>query len=203
MGRTKAERLQLFDRHVAALIAESGSRATWSVTWHRQDGVSTAEPARESLRSWLMAVRLVDDPKSDVYLATIMDDIDALAEQDVTHQRIEILRQRRERANVSRLGVVRGPDGPMTPRQCFEDLAYTDHFHYDAQREARRSSMPPFLWEVVRFMGWDYAGELAEIATWVQAAGREDAATTRYFEPLRNEAEDRKSDGASRDVQRR
>jgi hypothetical protein len=136
-----------------------------------------------------MSVRLVDDPKSDVYLATIMHDIDTLAEQDVTHERIAILRQRRERANVSRLGVVRGPDGPMTPRQCFEDLAYTDHFHYDEEREARRSTMPAFLWEVVRFTGWDYAGELAEIATWVQAAGREDTATAGYFEPLQDEAD--------------
>jgi hypothetical protein len=137
-----------------------------------------------------MTVRLLDDPNSDVYLPRIMDDIDALADSPVTHQRIAILRQRRERANFPRLGEVHGPDGPMTARHCFEDLAYTDHFHYDAQREARRAAMPPFLWEMVRFIGWDYAGELAEIATWVQAAGREDVATGRYFAPL-PDSEDR------------
>ena len=71
----------------------------------------------------------------------------------------------RERANLSRLGVVNGAYGPMTPRQCFEDLAYTDHFHYDIERESRRAALPPFLWEMVQFIGWDYASELAEIAT--------------------------------------
>jgi hypothetical protein len=131
-----------------------------------------------------MSVRLLDDPKSDVYLQTIMDDIDSLAGHEVTHERISFLRERRGRADVSRLGAVRGPEGPMTPRQCFEDLAYTDHFHYDAAREARRGAMPRFIWEMVRFIGWDYAGELAEIATWVQAAGREDATTAEYFQPL-------------------
>jgi hypothetical protein len=135
-----------------------------------------------------MSVRLVDDPKSDVYLQTIMDDIDAMAGQAVTHERIAILRERRARADVSRLGTVRGPSGPMTPRQCFEDLAYTDHFHYDASRAERRSAMPPFVWEMVRFIGWDYAGELAEIATWVQAAGREDVGTAEYFDPMPDEA---------------
>ena len=188
MARTRAQRLRLFDRHVLDLIAESGSRGTWAVSWNEESGVATNEPGRESLRSWLMSVRLVDDPKSDVYLHTIMDDIDALAGQDVTHERIAILRERRERANFSRLGTVRGAEGPMTPRQCFEDLAYTDHFHYDAAREARRRDMPPFLWEMVRFIGWDYAGELAEIATWVQAAGREDVTTAEYFEPMTDEA---------------
>jgi hypothetical protein len=197
MTRSRADRLRLFDRHVAALIAESGSHATWSVSWLQEGGVSTTEPGRESLRSWLMSVRLVDDPNSDVYLNTIMDDIDTIAELDVTHERIRILRQRRERANLSRLGVVRGPDGPMTPRQCFEDLAYTDHFHYDIQREARRAALPPFVWEMVRFIGWDYAGELAEIATWVQAAGREDAATARYFGPLPGEADATEGQGVT------
>lgn len=184
MTRTSADRLRLFDKHVATLIGETGSHATWSVSWHQEVGVSTTEPGRESLRSWLMTVRLLDDPKSDVYLAKIMTDIDSLAESDVTHQRIAILRQRRERATVSRLGEVHGPDGTMTPRQCFDDLAYTDHFHYDVHREARRAAMPPFLWEMVRFIGWDYASELAEIATWVQAAGREDVATGQYFATL-------------------
>jgi len=136
-----------------------------------------------------MSVRLLDDLKSDVYLDRIMNDIDALAGLAVTHQRIAILRQRREQANVSRLGQVHGPDGPMTPRQCFDDLAYTDHFHYDLQREERRAAMPPFLWEMVRFIGWDYAGELAEIATWVQAAGREDTGTARYFALLPDETD--------------
>jgi hypothetical protein len=131
-----------------------------------------------------MSVRLFDDPKSDVYLRTIMDDIDALAGEEVTHERIRILRARRDRADVSRLGIVTGPDGPMAPRQCFEDLAYTDHFHYDAAREARRRAMPDFIWEMVRFIGWDYAGELADISTWVQAAGREDSTTAEYFERL-------------------
>lgn len=189
MTRTSEDRLRLFDKHVATLIGETGSHATWSVSWHQEGGVSTTEPGRESLRSWLMTVRLLDDPKADVYLQTIMADIDALAEFDVTHQRIAILRERRERANVSRLGEVHGPDGPMTPRQCFEDLAYTDHFHYDVQRESRRAAMPPFLWEMVRFIGWDYAGELAEIATWVQAAGREDVATGPCFAPLPDDEE--------------
>jgi len=188
MTRTRAERLRLFDRHVLDLIGESGSRGAWSVSWNDETGVSTDEPGRESLRSWLMSVRLVDDPKSDVYLPAIMDDIDTLAGQAVTHERIAILRERRDRADVSRLGTVRGPDGPMTPRQCFEDLAYTDHFHYDAAREARRRAMPPFVWEMVRFIGWDYAGELAEIATWVQAAGREDPSTAEYFEPMHDDA---------------
>ncbi len=181
MKRTEADRLRLFDRHVAALIAETGSHTSWSVSWHEQGGVSTTEPGRESLRSWLMSVRLLDDPKSDVHLDTIMNEIDSGAELDITRERIKILRQRRERANLSRLGVVNGPYGPMTPRQCFEDLAYTDHFHYDIERESRRAALPPFLWEMVQFIGWDYASELAEIATWVQAAGREDTATARYF----------------------
>lgn len=184
MARSAVQRLRLFDRHVLDLIAESGSHGSWSLSWNDESGVSTNEPGRESLRSWLMSVRLVDDPKSDVYLQTIMDDIDALAGQEVTHERIAILRDRRARADVPRLGTVRGPNGPMTPRQCFEDLAYTDHFHYDASREERRRAMPAFVWEMVRFIGWDYAGELAEIATWVQAAGREDAATAEYFEPV-------------------
>jgi hypothetical protein len=135
-----------------------------------------------------MSVRLVDDPKSDVYLQTIMDDIEALAGQQVTKERIAILRERRERADIPRLGTILGPNGPMTPRQCFEDLAYTDHFHYDPGREERRRATPPLMWEMVRFTGWDYAGELAEIATWVQAAGREDAATAEYFAPIPDDA---------------
>ena len=72
----------------------------------------------------------------------------------------------------------------MSPRDCFEDLAYTDHLHHDANRAARRDAMPPFMWEMVRFIGWDYGGELADIATWVQAAGREDPATAHLFAPL-------------------
>lgn len=166
------------------LIAEVGPRMTWSVSWDVDRGVSTDEPGRQALRSWLMSVRLLDDPRSDVELGSVMDTIESLASAAVTHERLAILRARRQRADVSRLGVVTGPDGPMTPRACFEDLAYTDHFHYDAGRAARRAVMPPFIWEMVRFTGWDYAGELADIATWVQAAGREDPATTSLFVPI-------------------
>ena len=131
-----------------------------------------------------MSVRLLDDPKSDVYLETIIDDIESLATTDVTSERLAVLRERRDRASVSRLGTITGPDGAMTPRQCFEDLAYTDHFHYDSERESRRAAMPPFLWEMVRVIGWEYANELAEIATWVQAAGREDETTSGLFAAL-------------------
>jgi hypothetical protein len=187
--RTRDQRLQLFDHHVMGLIAESGSHTSWQLRWNVTEGASTKEHGRESLRSWLMAVRPLDDPRADVNLATIMEDIDAAATDEVTHERIAVLRQRREAANVSPLGVITGPDGPMTPRQCFEDLAYTDHFHYDADREARRAEMPPFLWEMVRFIGWHYASELAEIATWVQAAGREEPATSALFAAWPDEPE--------------
>jgi len=182
-ARTREERLRLFDRHINDLIDEPGSHATWSVKW-KPEGVSTEEPGRQSFRSWLISVRLLDDPKADVNLPKIMDDIEALAGAEVTHQRVAVLRQRRARANTSPIGIVIGPDGPMTARDCFEDLAYTEHFHYDAEREARRMAMPPFIWEMVRLNGWDYASELADIATWVQAAGREDPATAYLFAPL-------------------
>ena len=152
MARSPAQRLRLFDRRVLDLFAESGSRGSWCVSWNDESGVSTSEPGRESLRSWIMSVRLVEHPKTDVYLQTIMDDIDALAGQAVTHERIAILRERRARADVSRLETFRGPNGPMTPRQCFEDLAYTDHFHYDASRESAGVPCPRLFgrWSVHR-----------------------------------------------------
>jgi hypothetical protein len=181
MARTREDRLRLFDRHVTDLLTETGAHSTWTVSWNVEHGASTSGPSREALRSWLMAVRLLDDPKSDTDLSRIMADIEAMAQAAITADRLAALHERREQANVSRMGVVTGPDGPMTPRQCFEDLAYTDHFHHDHRREMRRAAMPPFIWEMVRFVGWDYAGELADIATWVQAAGREDPGTGHLF----------------------
>lgn len=65
MPRTRDQRLRLFDRHVTSLIAESGSHATWGVTWEAE-GVTMTESGRESLRSWLLAVRALDAPSEDV-----------------------------------------------------------------------------------------------------------------------------------------
>jgi hypothetical protein len=189
MPRTPDERLRVFDRHVLDLLTESVARSSFSVSW-KPDGVTTDEPGREALRSWLIAVRGLDAPKDDTYLPTIMGDLDALAGADVTRQRVGVLRERYRRAAVRTPATVTGPDGPMDGRACFEMLAYTDHLHRDADREAMRAALPPFIWEMVRFIGYDYAGELGEIATWLQAAGREDPATAHLFEPFPSDGAD-------------
>jgi hypothetical protein len=181
--RTVDERLRLFDQHVKELVEESGSHAAWTVSW-TPAGTTTDEPHRESLRSWLLSVRALDNRRDDLYLPSIIKDIESLTESDVTRRRLADLRARHAAAQTSRLGTITGPNGNMTPRDCFDDLAYTEHLHRDAERERRRAEMPPFLWQMVRMMGWDYGAELAEIATWVQAAGREDPTTGPLFAPL-------------------
>jgi hypothetical protein len=37
---------------------------------------------------------------------------------------------------------------------------------------------------LLQVVGWAYAADLANIATWVQAARRQDPSTARLFEPL-------------------
>ncbi len=103
LRRTRDQRLQLFDRYVADLLTESAAQGSWQVTWE-VTGVTTKEPGRESIRSWLLAVRGLDAPKDDTYLPTIMDDLDAMSASEITRQRVAVLRQRYEEAGVSRLG---------------------------------------------------------------------------------------------------
>jgi hypothetical protein len=183
MPRTPELRLRLFDRHVNELINESGSRATWTISWDRDRGTSSQPPDRESLRSWLLAVRGLDAPRDDTYLPTVMDDLDALASDDLTRQRVGEQRAQRDRVQaISPLGTITGPLAAMTPSECFKMLAYTDHLHHEADREAKRAEMPPHIWDMVQVVGWAYASDLADIATWLQAAGRQDPATAHLFE---------------------
>lgn len=182
MARSVAERLRTFDRHVTELIGESVSRTTWEVHWTPR-GITTVEPHREAFRSWLVAVRNLDAPSEDTYLPRIMDDIRTSTRVAVTRERIDALRVQYDDLQRTHLGEIAGV-GEITARQCFEDLAYTEHLHRDADRARRRAAVAPLSWELMRLMGFDYGRVIGEIASWVQATGREDPDLGDLFAPL-------------------
>jgi hypothetical protein len=94
MQRASDDRLRTFDTHVTDLLTESGGRGTWSVQHELIAGtVETVEPHREALRSWLMAVRLLDAPREDIYLPDVLDLLEAMPIRDSTREMVGAIRQ--------------------------------------------------------------------------------------------------------------
>lgn len=182
--RSREERLRLFDVHVRDLLTESAAQANWSVRVDLMAGtVETDEPHREALRSYLVAIRILDAPKEDLFLPRLMDDLEAMPIANATREMVTLCRRRWTEAQ-STLGVViEDVQGQITPRVAFELLAYTHHLHRNAANEARVQTMPPEFWQFVRQEGITYAGTIAKIAVYLRSIARDDAASSHLFEP--------------------
>jgi len=185
MKRTPEDRLRTFDTHVTELLTESAGHGTWSVTHHLPaNTVETVEPPREPLRSWLMAVRLLDAKSDEFYLPDLMDILDAMPIRDKTREVIAVIRRHWTDAQAGLDGIVlEDSQGPITPKDAFELLAYVHHIHRNAAKEARAKAMPPPFWEVVRQQGAAYGGAIAELAVMLRSVARDDPETSRFFAP--------------------
>jgi hypothetical protein len=177
--RTPEERLRLFDRHVTELLGESAGRVRWSTTYDLVAGtMETTEPDREPLRSWLIAVRGLDAPGDDTYLPSVMDTIEGFPLMDKTRRVVVRLRQVRHHAQTTLGVVLEDSEGILSPRHCFELLAYVDHLHRNAVKEARLHAMDLAFRQMVRQEGVMYGDTLSRVAVF-----RDDPATTHLFEP--------------------
>jgi hypothetical protein len=185
MKRRPDDRLRTFDVHVTELLSESGGTGTWSVHHDLVAGtVDTNEPHRESLRSWLVAVRLLDARGDDMYLPGIIDLLELMPINANTRDVIGLIRRHWEELQEGLDGIVlEDSRGPIKPRQAFELLAYAHHLHRNAAKEARVRSMPPAFWELVRQQGAAYASAVSELAVYVRSVARDDPATRHLFKP--------------------
>lgn len=185
MKRSPDDRLRTFDVHVTDLLSESGGTGTWSVNQDLLAGtVETVEPHREPLRSWLVAVRLLDARGDEMYLPGIMDLLDSLPINDNTREVIGVIRRHWLELQEGLDGIVlEDSRGAIKPRQAFELLAYAHHLHRNPAKEARVRNMPAPFWELVRQQGAAYASALAELAVYVRSVARDDPATGDLFKP--------------------
>lgn len=183
--RTIEERLRLFDQHVTDLLSESGGQVGWGVHFDAFTGQATSTgPGRESLRSFLMAVRLLDSPnESDLHLPKVMDAVESFSITDERRQLVGMLREQYNEASVANHVSLGDLDGPITPRDSFELVAYSEHFHRNADYEARIKAMPSPVWQIVRFQAHFYAVQLSDIAMMLRSIARDDPATTHLFAP--------------------
>jgi hypothetical protein len=174
--RTREGRLKLFDRAVTALRAEPGGNFSWTVT----DGRPVRPPHTE-FRSFLMAVRPFDAPAEDIYLATILADIRSFPIGTNTGKWIDIQSAIYERAQDQVFGTVMLNGELLTARKCFEQLAYTEHLHFDPENEARQQASDPLAWEMVLMSGATYASVVANAAIVLRSLARDDPATGPLF----------------------
>jgi hypothetical protein len=181
--RTRLGRLTVFDRAVTALRTESAGNSTWSVQAGQGDDLSMQEPPREARRSFLMAVRAFDSPDEDVYLKTIFKDVESFELGQKTQRWVGIQRAAYESAKVNVAADVSLNGKRITPRECFEMLAYTEDLHFDAENEIRQRSMDPFIWQLVRMFGSAYVSVIANAAIVLRSLARDDPATARWFVP--------------------
>jgi hypothetical protein len=177
--RTRDGRLRLFDRAVTALRAESGGNFSWTVT----DEGKPVRPPRADFRSFLMAVRPFDAPKEDVYLPTILADVRSFAIEGETKHWIDIQEAIYLGARDRVFGTITLNGEVISGRMCFEQLAYTEHLHYDAENEARQQAADPLAWEFVLMSGALYAGVVANAAIVLRSLARDDPASGHLFAP--------------------
>src|SRR5688572_18927611 len=125
MKRRPDDRLRTFDVHVTELLSESAGNGTWSVHQDLVAGtVETIEPHREALRSWLVAVRLLDARGDEMYLPGIMDLLESMPITDNTRDVIGVIRRHWQGLQEGLDGIVlEDSRGPIKPRQAFELLA--------------------------------------------------------------------------------
>jgi hypothetical protein len=129
-----------------------------------------------------MAVRAFDTPKEpDLFLPNVFEDIRSFRLEEMTRYWVEVQQALYDRAQVNLVGVVTVNGETLTPRQCFEMLAYTDHLHFDADREAQARTMGPVIWELVRMHGALYSGSIANVAIVLRSLARDDPATAHLF----------------------
>lgn len=183
--RSTEERLRLFDAHVTDLLTESGGRVGWSVHVDVVNGRATSTgPGREALRSFMLAVRLLDTPKEpDLYLPNIMNGVSAYPITDERRELIEVLRERHGEASASGHISLVDSTGAITPRDAFELVAYSEHIHRNPDYEARAKAMPNEFWQMVRQQAHSYAVNISDIAVYVRSIARDDPATTHLFAP--------------------
>src|SRR5262245_10327922 len=127
--RTREGRLRLFDRAVTALRAEAGGNFTWTVT----DGGAPLRPPHGDFRSFLMAVRPFDAPQEDLYIPTILADIRSFPIDAATEHWLAIQEWAYVGAQERVFGTITLNGEVLTGRMCFEQLAYTENLHFDAE----------------------------------------------------------------------
>jgi hypothetical protein len=184
MRRSGEDRLRLFDTHVSELLSESAGTAEWSVKFDLVAGTAeTVEPHREAFRSWLMAVRILDAPREDIYLPAVMDLLEGQPICDETRELVGMIRGHWTNAQTS-LGVqMIDGEGTITSREAFELVVYAQHLHRDPIKEARVNAMDPAFWILVRHEGVAYGGVIADLSVFLRSVGREDPATSHLFAP--------------------
>lgn len=156
----------------------------WSVRVDLVSGtVETDEPHREALRSYLVAIRILDAPKEDLFLPRVMDDLEAMPIAIATREMVAICRRSWTEAQHTLGVVIEDGQGQITPRMAFELLAYTHHLHRDAAKEARVRALPVEMWQFVRQEGITYASTIAKIAVYLRSIARDDTASSHLFEP--------------------
>jgi hypothetical protein len=112
-----------------------------------------------------MSVRAFDAPMEDVYLPTILADIRSFPIEAMTAKWIDIQTTIYERAQDHVFGSTLKVNGEvLTGRKCFEQLAYTEHLHFDPENEARQLASDALAWELVLMSGAAYAGVVANAA---------------------------------------
>jgi len=180
--RTPGGRLHAFDQAVTSLKTESASSGEWAIVLG-ENGVTTQEPHREALRSYLMAVRALDTPSEpDLFIPKIIEVLLRHELQPDTVRWLGVMQKRYDDAQKDLLmGEITDSYGTFTPRECFEMLAYRNHLHYDIDREVRAQEMGEFLAEMARQQGSVYANVLTNLALYVRCLGRDDPATAYWF----------------------
>jgi len=173
--------MKTFDRAVTLLRTESGANFTWTMQIGGQE--SSERPPREPFRSFLMAVRNFDAPSEDIYIGTVLDDIESFALEDATRWWVHVQRKLWEEAKERLLMDVKVNGEVVTPRTCFEMLVYTEDMHFDAERAAYQQAMGPLVWEFVIMHGSLYASSIAGIAIVLRALARDDPASAHLFVP--------------------
>lgn len=184
--RSSDDTLRLLDTHVTELLTESAANAGWSLTVAEVDNatrVTTEEPHRESLRSYLMALRLLDALRDDLYLPNVMDHIEAYPVGDDTLGHVQRIRVEWTQAQTYMGLTLKVAGVPVTPRDAFELLAYVEHLHRSAALEAKAKAMDPIVWQMVRQQGMRYAALIAGLAVYLRHVARDDPATTHLFNP--------------------
>jgi hypothetical protein len=177
--RSDDEHLRLFMRVTEGMFAEPAAAGQFGlkVNFDRSTtSVDESLPRQQDLKSLLMEVRKLDQPREDVYLPDIIDLVLARATDPEWIAGLRKARQHYDAFQQNGPFQLVDTIGPITPRGAFDLWVYGDKLHNDYDKEQRLAAMGPVLAGMVTQVGAMYMDDLMRVAAYARAVILDDPA---------------------------
>jgi hypothetical protein len=170
--RTEDDRVRLLCRIVERIPNEPAWGQLFRVEV-RFDGAvwttSTTEPRRSDMRSLLMEVRKLDQPREGAYLPELFDIVSRRVVREADRRAIRRMRAIYERLQTTDDIRLEDAQGEISARSSLELWAYSEHLHDDEGKAARLAELPPSMVALVRQNALRYMQKLVHMAAFLRA----------------------------------